>query len=75
MRDSEIESVYFDNENNWAGFKFKDFTRDQTQIDSPEDQTLLREVDMLYGKGHLSTRLIGFRTTKRCHSSKKIMSV
>ena len=75
MRDSEIESIYYDSANNWAGFKFKDLARDIYRIDSPGDKDKLREVEMPYGKKHLNTRLIGFRTTKRCQTDKKIMSV
>lgn len=73
---SELESVLFDRDGNWAGFRFMNRMTGESRIDSPfgDNISTLEEKGVLIAD-HQTTRLVGLRTTKRCQSDKKIMSV
>ena len=78
LTDFNIESILFDQSGYWAGFRYMNATSGETMIDSPHYQVdhgdfIEKGFDMV--NGHTSTRLIGFRTTKRCQTSKRIMTV
>jgi len=78
MRDLTIMAVLFDEENYFAGFKFKHIKTDKVYVDSHLSGGKLFPVFNAHaftGNMNVHTRLMGFRTTKECKESKLILSV
>ena len=74
-----IDSVLFDKYDHFAGLELRNAKSGQIKTISPLDtnDSSLKKIKnseaLIAGNSH--TRLIGFRTSKRCHSSKSILSV
>lgn len=79
MQDKVIVSVLFDDQDLFSGFSLMSTTNGDLTILSPmaAGDGNMRNVDndMELVKANKHTRLVGFRTTKRCSSAKQIMSV
>ena len=80
LKDYAISAVLFDDAGFFAGFKFIDQLTKEVLYDQPvrTNKKRLSEQDnheelILGTEGH--TRIVGFRTTKACESSKRIMSL
>ena len=77
-----LESVLLDEQNEFAGFRFYelDGLLDQkegfalTELDEAVITSVPNEVSLIEGHSR-HTRLVGFRSTKRCEESKTIMSL
>lgn len=72
-----LDSILFDDEKHFAGFVFYDQVLLETKymIASKHMHVEAVKLDDEILKNHENTRLIGFRTTKRCHTAKQTMSV
>ena len=72
-----INSVLFDKDDNYAGMIFEQVENGRLVVQSPIDTSNLRKAknSEVMKKANAHTRIIGFRTTKRCHSAKQILSV
>ena len=78
LKDQILHDVFFDKEMNFAGFKFKNaVTKEHTHMTAMIDDYLhyIHNDDRLFEEYHEHVRIVGFRTTKACASSAKIMSV
>ena len=71
MINSELESVLFDRDGFWAGFRFMNRVTGNSRIDSlfGDNISTLEEMGVQQ-VDHKTTRLVGLRTTKRCNSEK-----
>ena len=74
-----IDSVYSDLNNSFAGFVLTEAKTGENveEIALNFDNVAFHAVDNLKAikDSHAHTRIVGFRTTKKCHSAKQIMSV
>lgn len=77
-----LESVLLDDHNEFAGFRFYELNGllnsmegyALTELDEAQITNLPNEVSLIEGQSR-HTRLVGFRSTKRCEESKTIMSL
>jgi len=69
--------VLFDETDHFAGFNFMDTKTKELIIQTPMNAGKLRAADnnIVFINSNKHTRIVGFRTTKRCHGSMKIKSI